>query len=336
MVLSSIRSFLVSATPRSFRAPCGSRFGVWAALILAISRNDLQATDPYSHLDPDTRAMLLQVLQKHGVDPSGGALPGSVLSSSRDAPGLPRVFAPSQPRVAYSKYPWKKDVVATVFWVGEPKATEVPSPTNAASSWDTKWQETYGGYDDPDPNNRTWDYCPRGFTPKQNPFYVALPYNDAESWNLTKPTARRVIPWFSETFRRSGKSVLKSRWVAIRRGSRQCFAQWEDVGPFLTDDWAYVFGTARPSNQENGGAGIDLSPAVRDYLGLRSGTPVDWHFVELEEVENGPWRKYGENNPFVTEKIRQEQEEKKKVQDEMVRLREARDAFVRERGNFRR
>lgn len=304
-------------------------------LFAACLAGPLIAADPYSHLDASTRAVLLQVLQKHGADPAS-AIPGSVPTSPLDAPGLPRVFAPSQPRETYTKYPWKKDIVATVFWVGEPRIAEVQSPTNTSSSWDTKWQETYGGYDDPDPNNRTWDFCPRSFVPKQNPFYIALPYNDTESWNLTKPTARRAVPWFSETFRRSGKSVLKGRWVAIRQGSRLCFAQWEDVGPFLTDDWAYVFGDARPANKENGGAGIDLSPAVRDYLGLRSGTPVDWRFVELEEVPHGPWRKYGDNNPFVGERARQEVSEKQKIQQEMVRLREQRDAFVREQGNIRR
>lgn len=323
---------------RPFRFPFASRHSLELVIstCLLVAAVSLEGADPYSHLDPQTRAMLLRVLQKHGVDPSSGYLPGYVPQASTDATALPRVFAPSQPRVAYTKHRWKKDIVATIFWVGEPKIAEVQSPANTTSSWDTKWQETYGGYDDPDPNNRTWDFCPRGFVPKQNPFYIALPYNDSESWNLTKPSARRVVPWFSETFERNGKSVLKGRWLAIRHGSRLCFAQWEDVGPFLTDDWAYVFGEARPANLENGGAGIDVSPAVRDFLGLRSGATVDWRFVELEEVPLGPWRKYGDNNPFVAERIRTEEEAKTKVQQEMVRLREARDAYIRDRGNFRR
>lgn len=308
----------------------------WATLWLLFPGELIHGGDPYAHLDPKTRAILLQVLQKHGVDPSAGFLPGYVPPTPQDGAGLPRVFAPSQPRVAYTKYPWKKDIVATIFWIGEARAPEVQSPANDKSSWDTKWQESYGGYDDPDPNNRTWDFCPRGFAPKQNPFYIALPYNDSESWNMTKPTAKRVVPWFSETFRQSGKSVLKGRWVAIRHGARLCFAQWEDVGPFLTDDWAYVFGDARPANTENKGAGIDVSPAVRDYLGLRSGGKVDWRFVEIEEVSGGPWRKHGENNPFVADRTRKEEDEKLRVQQEMVRLREERDAFIQERGTYRR
>ena len=39
---------------------------------------------------------------------------------------------------------------------------------------------------------------------------------------------------------------LQSKWVATRRGNRVCYAQWEDVGPFRTDHWQYVFGNERP------------------------------------------------------------------------------------------
>jgi hypothetical protein len=40
------------------------------------------------------------------------------------------------------------------------------------------------------------------------------------------------------------------------------------VGPFNTDSAGYVFGDQRPSPNVNHGGGIDVSPAVRDYLGL--------------------------------------------------------------------
>jgi hypothetical protein len=42
------------------------------------------------------------------------------------------------------------------------------------------------------------------------------------------------------------QSVCKAKWVSIRRGNRVCYAQWEDVGPFRTDNWQYVFGNERP------------------------------------------------------------------------------------------
>jgi hypothetical protein len=36
-------------------------------------------------------------------------------------------------------------------------------------------------------------------------------------------------------------------------------------------------------------AGIDLSPAVRDFLKLRSGAKVEWRFVDERDVPHGPW-----------------------------------------------
>jgi hypothetical protein len=78
------------------------------------------------------------------------------------------------------------------------------------------------------------------------------------------------------------------------------YAQWEDCGPFRTDHWQYVFGNDRPKPNLNHGAGLDVSPAVRDYLGLSSTYDVcDWKFVEVSEIPVGPWARYGENNDLV-------------------------------------
>src|SRR5262249_39930206 len=98
---------------------------------------------------------------------------------------------------------------------------------------------------------------------------------------------------------RDGQTVLKDRWVAIRHGNRMCYAQWEDCGPFRTDHWQYVFGNERPRPNLNRGAGLDVSPAVRDYLGLGSLDVCDWRFVQFREVPPGPWALYGNNNTFV-------------------------------------
>ena len=70
--------------------------------------------------------------------------------------------------------------------------------------------------------------------------------------------------------------MCKGRWLEIRRGLKSCYAQWEDVGPFRTDSAGYVFGNERPPPNANRGAGIDVSPAVRDYLGLGSLDVVDF------------------------------------------------------------
>jgi hypothetical protein len=107
-----------------------------------------------------------------------------------------------------------------------------------------------------------------------------------------KPEAAKVVPCFIAAFRGSGCSVCKGRWLEIRHGSKTCYAQWEDVGPFCTDSAGYVFGDERPSPNVNHGAGIDVSPAVRDYLGLGSLGLVDWRFVEEADVAAGPWSLY--------------------------------------------
>ena len=192
-------------------------------------------------------------------------------------------------------YPWRQRIMTTTFWVGEKAAKNNPVPNNK-SSWDTKWEANFGGYDSPDRGQRI-GFRPAGFIPKENPFYIALPYNDVGVGG-TKPEASKVIPWFSRRFERSGKSVIKGQWVAIHYKGRVCFAQWEDVGPFRTDHWQYVFGNERPSPNRNKAAGLDVSPAVRDYLGLKSNDYTDWKFVELHEIPRGPWTKYGRNNPF--------------------------------------
>ncbi|HEY5751943.1 MAG TPA: hypothetical protein VIT21_02235 [Chthoniobacterales bacterium] len=193
-------------------------------------------------------------------------------------------------------YPWKRNIVTTVFWVGEDAGQNNPV-ANHKSSWDVNWRANYGGLDTPDPMARR-NYIPVGFVPRQNPFYVALPYNDVEK-GRTKPEAKIVIPWFRRAFREEGKTVCKGRWLAIRKGNRICYAQWEDCGPFRTDHWQYVFGSDRPLPNLNKGAGLDVSPAIRDYLGMRGTDVCDWKFVDFRDVPSGPWARYGDNNPFV-------------------------------------
>jgi hypothetical protein len=211
----------------------------------------------------------------------------------------PRVSIPTTARTMGGAYRWKTGIVTTIFWCGENAAQNNPVH-NHSSSWDLYWAQNFGGYDNPDPAARTQDYRPIAFIPKQNPFYCALPYNDVTR-GTTKPEARQVIPWFRQAFVREGQSVCRDRWIAIRnsRNGRIAYAQWSDCGPFRTDHWQYVFGEAKPLPNLNGGAGLDVSPSVRDFLGLASIDATDWRFVDAREVPPGPWRTWGENNPFV-------------------------------------
>ena len=51
------------------------------------------------------------------------------------------------------RFPWKKDIVTTVFWIGEDASGNNPVP-NHSSSWDKNWGQSYGGFDDPNPSRR--------------------------------------------------------------------------------------------------------------------------------------------------------------------------------------
>src|SRR5438874_459725 len=109
----------------------------------------------------------------------------------------PQVFIPTSSRPAIQRYPWKTNIVTTVFWIGEQAAGNNPVP-NYRSSWDFNWTANYGGYDNPDASARR-NYIPIAFIPKQNPFYCALPYNDVTHGQF-KPEAPLVIPWFKQAY----------------------------------------------------------------------------------------------------------------------------------------
>ncbi|HMJ05163.1 MAG TPA: hypothetical protein VK474_02805 [Chthoniobacterales bacterium] len=213
----------------------------------------------------------------------------------------PFVFAPTTHSMSELARParqfsWKANIVTTVFWIGEKPSANNPVP-NRSSSWDANWAANYGGYDDPNPAQRR-NMIPANFTPHQNPFYCALPYND-KAREGHRAEAPKVVPWFKEAYQGPGVSTCKGRWIAIRKGARTVYAQWEDAGPFRTDHWQYVFGNERPKPNLNQGAGLDVSPAVRDYLGMQDTDVTDWKFVEFKDVPPGPWAKYGDNNTFV-------------------------------------
>jgi len=185
-------------------------------------------------------------------------------------------------------YPIHKNITVTVFWAGEGSSKDNQYISNEQSVWDSNWVESYGGVDDPDHRE---GYSPTGTVPRENPFYFALPYNDFDSNGKRKPTAYKDVYWASrKKFWGGQESMCKNRWIAIRKGRKVAYAQWEDAGPFGVDDVAYVFGSSVPKNKVNKRAGLDVSPAVRDYLKLSDIDVVAWRFVEFSEVPDGPWK----------------------------------------------
>jgi len=235
----------------------------------------------------------------------------------------PRVSTPRAPANPFQpiSYPWKKNITATVFWIGEKPTPNNPTP-NHASSWDTQWQKNYGGYDNPDKTART-QYRPKSFIPRLNPFYIALPFNDCLNHANHHPIANRVIPWWNHRVdKRPGKTSCKGRWVQIVHGRKVCYAQWEDCGPFTTNDWQYVFGNKPPKNTKNNGAGIDVSPSVRDYLGMKSNGKVHWRFIKFAQVPRGPWSTYGKNNPFLHPHLDPDTQAKKNYMNYLKKMRD--------------
>jgi hypothetical protein len=215
------------------------------------------------------------------------------------------VTGPTSPSAAQGRlrYPVHTNITATVFWIGEPQGNG-SSENNAVSAWDDRWLEHYGGVDDP--ARRTYPFLP-SFRPRENPFYLDLPYNDFDDDGTPRSGRTRIVPWAKQVApalaaaERAGRpfSLLKNRWVKLWRrvGGRTltCYGQIEDSGPYVYDDAAYVFGAhdPRPRSRVARNAGLDVSPAIRDCLrfpGLNDdSTRVSWRFVERRDVPAGPW-----------------------------------------------
>ena len=149
---------------------------------------------------------------------------------------------PSPAAHVSSGYPWHTDIVATTFWVGEVFDANASDGSQVISTYDSKWWDHYGGCDGVvvDGECRTEarsadnGYFPRQMTPRQNPFYLDLPFDD-----INNPTAfaqrGSVVPWAHEPglSGRAGDwsvSFMKNRWVKIKRGDRICYGQIQDAG----------------------------------------------------------------------------------------------------------
>jgi hypothetical protein len=175
-------------------------------------------------------------------------------------------------------------VVSTIFWVGESATDDNGYIANNMSAWDGNWQSNYGGVDDPAVRS---NYYPASFLPKENPFYIALSYNDIDESGSRKATAYKCQKYSPNPS--SNNSWCKNTWVKIVSNNGEAYAQWEDVGPYLEDEVAYVFGEGQARNTFGSSAGIDVSPAVAKYLKLTDVDVVYWEFVSHQDVKQGPW-----------------------------------------------
>ena len=200
-------------------------------------------------------------------------------------------------------------IVATTFWVGEIFDPSAPDGSQVSSTYDGHWLAHYGGCDgvlhgtvcETEPRSARNGWFPTRMTPKENPFYLDVPFDD-----VNDPTAfaerAQVVPWAHETGfagheQDPGFSYLKNRWVRLVKGNRVCYGQNEDAGPGQYHDAGYVFGVGdpRPANARFNGAGMDISPALNACLGFTemngADETLDWQFVDDLDVPGGPWQR---------------------------------------------
>ena len=215
----------------------------------------------------------------------------------------------AEPARARASYPWHTRIVATTFWVGEIFDPDAADGSQMISTYDDHWYASYGGCDgrlrgDTCTTERRFarnGWFPRRMTPKQNPFYLDLPYDDL---NDTIGFRRRgdVVPWatrprYADRVDDPDVSLMKNRWVQITSRGRTCYGQIQDAGPGKYHDARYVFGhrDARPASRRYHRAGMDVSPALNGCLGFRAldgdRDRVAWRFVDDRDVPRGPWRR---------------------------------------------
>lgn len=212
-------------------------------------------------------------------------------------------------------YPWHERVKASTFWAGEGASNDNGNISNYGSSWNSKWAVDFGLEDHPLNISRNSDHIPTSskFTGKENPYYVALPYNDFSNLvydgkGATQYTDKMIGGQYGKKmssqsacyWKESDPSIsaCKNKWVEIRYGGKTVYAQWEDAGPYYYEDTAYVFGSSKPLNTTDSPyAGIDLSPSCWLYLGMTLtqwgfNGDVDWRFIDEKDVPDGPWKKH--------------------------------------------
>lgn len=203
----------------------------------------------------------------------------------KPVPAAPQKATPKTVQVVSGKYPLHQNIIATVFWVGEDATSDNSFIDNRSSAWASDWVTAFGGVDDPNQRN---GYYP-SFTPKENPFYFALPYGDFTASGIKSNITQAY--WYNE--RKNSPSILKNRWIKVTYGGRTVYGQWQDVGPYEDNDISYVFGSSKPKQR----VGLDVSPAMQDFLGFKGMANVSWQFVDDSEVPPGPWKSIVTSSP---------------------------------------
>lgn len=179
-------------------------------------------------------------------------------------------------------FKWRKNIRTTYFWVGEGASKDNNWIPNSMSCWDENWLWNYGGVDNP---KKRHEYYPKKFTPKENPFYFALPYFDFDANGKKKSAAKALGFLNSKTAKKT--NLFKNRWIKVQNDANACYGQWEDAGPEYYDNWKYVFYGKKP----RGYYALDISPALKKCLKMGDVGMTKWRFIAEEKVPDGPWKK---------------------------------------------
>ncbi len=241
--------------------------------------------------------------------PSSSEPPSSMTAAPSASTATTRSAAPPATKPAAAPAgagigPVHTGIVSTTFWVGEIFDPNASDGSQMISTYDSSWFAHYGGCDGvassgtcaTERRTSANGYFPTSMTPKENPFYLDLPYDDV---NDATAYANRcsVIPWandpgYAGKCKDKSFSYMKNRWVKLTGPSgRTCYGQIQDAGPAIYHDSAYVFGGARPASGKFNGAGMDVSPALNGCLGFAEldgqSDVVSWQFVSSPPA--GPW-----------------------------------------------
>ena len=237
-------------------------------------------------------------------------------------------------------YPWHTNINSTSFWVGELYNASLADGSQVCSTYDSQWAfhwsginagvvpssaagcagSIIGGCDgvpgsngkcSTEPRFAANGWFPSQATPKENPFYLDLPFDDLND-STGFSTRCQVIPWandagFAGKCNNGNFSYMKNRWVRLTGpAGRTCYGQIEDAGPSSGSkyhDSTYVFGAgdARPAQTQWNNAGADVSPALNGCLGFSEldgqNDKINWKFVDDVDVPAGPWRQVVTSSP---------------------------------------
>jgi hypothetical protein len=263
---------------------------------------------------PSSRSRLLRCIES-----SPSPTPTASQTRTPTPTATPTSPPPSTP-AAGRAYPLHTSIISTTFWVGEIFDPNASDGSQMISTYDSSWFAHYGGCDgvnigtgvkkcSTERRTAANGYFPTSMTPKENPYYLDLPFDDINNSAAFNERAQ-VIPWANDpgyaghaTDRNF--SYMKNRWVKLSKGRQTCYAQIEDAGPGQYHDANYVFGagTARPTNTRFNNAGMDVSPAVNGCLGYAElngdSDQVNWQFVDRVDVPAGPWTQIITTSPVL-------------------------------------